>query len=551
MITSETPPGNVRELEDLVDEEQILSLLHPLLDRVDTKDGKGCQFRLVHHSLKELVLQSEPSTWYDLERDAAKSPEPAQPQREAKLEAALLRLCTKYLLFDEFNHIELLSSEEKVVQDFAELPFGHVEEVDDSQGDGNEATFDPSPTFGQFYAYASCFWLDHFNGASQESLGSLPDIAYLCRASSQTLKNWVYMYCRPDFKITSKQGSFVTDDLDPLIVLSSYGHMDAFNQLLNDYEKYSIYMASDSSRLSSIQLTECYGEPARLAALFCHPTVGCNLRKVPKLEEVLLHWSKSERGRAMTEDFFDSVMPTVIREFQANDLLCAAARHGWISIVERLFEEAARDPSFKEELMRTWEGSGKKKTGPELEQHQSVGEAAVYGQIAMVRYLLQQDGIEAHLRYRDVNGNNVLHRLAHRGRMPEMFELLIPHFKDGVDQVNDNNDTPLDILVFDDSRGSSNPKAAEVLLKLGRADVRAGFNGGTGNFHSTLRRAARGGHSEMCRVLVEVGGADPRSVLRDDGELIEEFTDTVVSPKEKNDTLCTLLSLAENYTNTE
>ncbi len=130
-----------------------------------------------------------------------------------------------------------------------------------------------------------------------------------------------------------------------------------------------------------------------------------------------------------------------------------------------------------------------------------------------------------------------------------MFELLIAHFKDGVDQLNDHNETALDLVVFDGTELCSNYEAAEVLLRLGGANVRGG-NGiivKGSEWDEPLRRAARTGQLEMCRVLVEVGGADPRSVLREDGELIDPFTDNL-SSEQKAEILDTLLSLADTYT---
>lgn len=531
-----------------MDEEQILNLLHPLLHRVDAKDVKGCQLRLVHHSLKELILQREPGAWTDLESDVTKSHEPVQQHRLEKLNAALLQLCVRYLLFDEFNHIDLFSSEEKEFQIFDELPFGgFVDEFGGSRADGNNEidgprTFDPAPRFGQFFAYASCFWLDHFTEASAESLISLPDIAYLCRASSKTLSNWVAMYCRPDFTITPKYEKYATDYRDPLTVLCNSGPDVAFNRFLEDYERYSRYMAPNSGQVSMNHLILHSGEPSRLAALFLHPMVGREIRTIRKLEYVMIDWENDRRGRAGIGEFLDLVMPLFIREGPANDLLCAAARHGWISIAKMLFEEAARNPSFKEELLYPQKDTEKKKSKHHLEPHQSVGEAASFGEIAMVRYLLEQDGIEAHLRYRDDHGNNVFHRVARRNCDAEMFELLIAHFKDGVDQLNDSNETPLDLVVFDGTELSSNYEAAEVLLRLGGANVRGGNGIAKGSeWDEPLRRAARTGQLEMCRVLVEVGGADPRSVLREDGELIDPFTDNL-SREQKAEILDTLLS---------
>ncbi|RYP20750.1 hypothetical protein DL767_009397 [Monosporascus sp. MG133] len=551
----ETSPGTIEGIAESVDEMQIFNLLQPLLGQVDVEDPKKYQLRLVHQSLRELILQSEPRRWSHVDRDDDKGPELARGQRQRELEAVLLRLSVQYLLSEEFKHTDLFSSEQKTVQVLEELPgIGVFDEEIDSQADRTDestkpATFDPSDRgFGEFYAYAACFWLDHFNGASSGSLAMLPDIVNLCRAGSRTLSNWVTMYCRPDCTIAAKF-TLDTQDLDPLAVVCQFGPRVAMDQLLVDYERYTESM-KNNSHLTTVAQLNLLGEAARLGAIFLHPIVGPEIRNIPLLEQVMNSWTQSERDRARWEELFRLILPTFMRERSANDLLCAACRMGCLPVVKLLFEEAARNPAFKEDLLRDNQPPADRqgKIQSHLGPHQSIGEAAAYGHLSVVRYLLEQDGIEAHIRHRDAHGFNVFHRVAARICTPEAFELLIPHFREGVDEVNVYNDTPLDLVVFGGDWSSLRADSAEVLLRLGGANVRGSYKGENGEWDEPLRRAARTGQAKMCRVLVEHGGDDPRRVLRDDGSrgLIDPFVE-ILSEEKKTQTLDTLYSLADTY----
>ncbi|RYO93560.1 hypothetical protein DL766_003932 [Monosporascus sp. MC13-8B] len=552
----ETSPATIEELAESVDEIQIFNLLQPLLGQVDVKDPKKYQLRLVHQSLRELILQSEPRKWSHIDRDNGKRPELAREQRQKDLEAVLLRLSVQYLSSEEFKHTDLFSSEQKAVQVLEELPgIGVLDEeetdpqVDRTDGSTEPATFDPSDRgFGELYAYSACFWLDHFNGASSGSLATLPDIVNLCRAGSRTLSNWVTMYCRPDCTITAKL-TLDPQYLDPLVVVSEFGPRVAMDQLLVDYERYTESMAKYSNWTTVDQL-DLLGDATRLGAIFLHPIIGPEIRTIHHLEKAMISWTQPRGDREKWEELFSRILPTFMRERSSNDLLRAACRSGCLPVVKMLFEEAARNPALKVDLLRDNQPPADRqgKIQLHLGPHQSVGEAAAHGHLSVVRYLLEQDGIEAHIRYRDARGFNVFHRLAARSCRPEMFELLIPRFREGVDEVNVDNDTPLDLVVFGEDVPFLRAKSAEILLRLGGANVRGGYKGENTEWDEPLRRAARTGQARMCRVLVEHGGEDPRRVLRNDGSrgLIDPFVE-ILTEEVKIQTLDTLYSLAETY----
>ena len=68
-----------------------------------------------------------------------------------------------------------------------------------------------------------------------------------------------------------------------------------------------------------------------------------------------------------------------------NYLLDKACGGGCMLVIEKIFELAKADPAFQEKLMQPTYGM----PGP-------LGNALLRGDVAILRYLCQQDGIEAH-----------------------------------------------------------------------------------------------------------------------------------------------------------
>ncbi|KAL8860820.1 MAG: hypothetical protein Q9178_002850 [Gyalolechia marmorata] len=246
------------------------------------------------------------------------------------------------------------------------------------------------------------------------------------------------------------------------------------------------------------------------------------------------------------EDLFDlvaDIYDELIRKELGNELLCEAANYGCLPIVERLFKEAAHNPAMRYELLRD-----PRRDPLRPDKHQSVGQAVWENHIEVLRYLLQQDGIEVHLRHRGSSGLNVFHKAA-RYCNPEVISLLISHFREGVDQSSNHPHwTPLKEVVFTSLSVPGSTESARILLVQGGADVRAGYTDERSVWYEPLRTAARSGDAAMCRVLVEAGGADPRSVLRtgDDGRpsLIDQMSNpSVERGSEVLDTLCSLAGI--------
>lgn len=102
--------------------------------------------------------------------------------------------------------------------------------------------------------------------------------------------------------------------------------------------------------------------------------------------------------------------------------------------------------------------------------HQSVGGAAWNDQGAFVALLPEQEGKEAHLRYRDMMSGSVLHKTVRRSDSGTL-KLLIAALPEVVDEKDQLGDTPITLVAFNDM--DQTIKLAKVLLEVGRT-VRRG-----------------------------------------------------------------------------
>ncbi|KAL8760990.1 MAG: hypothetical protein Q9184_002842 [Pyrenodesmia sp. 2 TL-2023] len=533
----------VKALQEYVDEKRALSLLQPFLSQVDFQDLKKPQVKLVHQSLKELILREVPSNWA---RSQNIADERRVQKRHPELEAAVLRLCVKYLLLDDFDQNDLLSEEGETVQRLHELPgFGLFDDSDDGDQQKQEARplyYDPSDRgFGELFVYASCFWVDHFRVSAPDCLPDTSDIVTLCRAKSKRLQNWIGQYCRPDCTIMRKF-DFDSAYLDPLVIVSLYGSEIALKNLLQDHDLGCKDFLGNSVE-ETIRQIFCLGDISRLRILFRDAQVGPRVRTYGFFCRIMAEWARSGGNKDSREwiglfDLVVDIFDVLIREECGNELLCQAADYGCLPIVKRLFEEAAHNLAMRNELLRD-----RQRDRYEPDRHQSVGEAVRRGRVEVLRYLLQQDGIEVHLRHRDSRGHNVLHKAA-RHCNPQVVSLLVSCFKEGVNQANNFGETPLWELVGGTAMGERRIESAKILLMQGGADVRAGYTEDPSDWNEPLRKAVRYGDVAMCRVLVEVGGADPRRVLKfgDDGR--PSLMDPVVYDEWASNVLDALCSLA-------
>ena len=311
-------------------------------------------------------------------------------------------------------------------------------------------------------------------------------------------------------------------------------------KLLQDYEVGSKEFMIDSVK-QTIQQIILYGDISRLCTLFRDPRVGPKVRTLDFFRQTMEAWARSDRDSRQWLGLFGLVFyifDVLVQEEWGNELLCVAVSMGCLPMVERLFEEAARNPAMRNEHLRD-----PQRDCNYPDYHQSIGEAVWYNRVEVLRYLLEQDGIEVHLRHRDSGGYHVLHKAA-RYCNPEVVSLLISPFREGVNQVNNVDDTPLSHVVFEARSAPGRIESANALLTLGGADVRGGYTDEPSNWHEPLRMAARCGDVDLCRILVEFGGVNPRHILKFDEEGRPSLMDRVESEELASKVLETLCSIA-------
>ena len=252
----------------------------------------------------------------------------------------------------------------------------------------------------------------------------------------------------------------------------------------------------------------------RLRFLPMDRKLGHQLRTIDFFRLVIRQWSSGTARHENWDQVFDVVnhIPdTLIRDHWANELLCVAASAGCMPILQRLMTMAQHDVQLRGELLH---GIQRQPDFPSFGKstHQSIGEAVLGNHVNVVEYLLDQKGIEAHLRHLNSHHENVLH-LVSRFCNPAMVCLLVPRFQDGAYQEDGQGNTPLIRIMMSSAASRDRYESAKILLLHGKVDVSSKSHE---ERHNPLLVAVRLGDLDMCRLLVQVGTMDPLLALMRD-----------------------------------
>jgi ankyrin repeat protein len=137
----------------------------------------------------------------------------------------------------------------------------------------------------------------------------------------------------------------------------------------------------------------------------------------------------------------------------------------------------------------------------------------------VVEYLLGEEGFEAHLRYVNSRGENVIH-LASKTCNPAIFRLLVPRLQDSMHQTDIQGDTALMRIIKSHLDSKFRCESARILLL---SQAYAAWDSYSGDEqHDPLHMAVRLGDIDMCRLLICDGEVNPHSALTrgDDGQLV-------------------------------
>ncbi|PKX89144.1 NACHT domain protein [Aspergillus novofumigatus IBT 16806] len=341
-----TPVTTVNDLACLVDHQRIMSLIHPFIARVDLKDVRARQVRLVHQSVKEFVLENSdlPLTQGGPVR---KPSQMVTEQRLEDLNAFIFDICIRYLLLDEIGQRSLFSEEQMAI---AELP------QDDDLFDENKEPvqydryctwesweenmihYDPTERgFGEFFVYASCHWLEYFGSITANCLPRLESIEDLCRAGSTRLQNWIQQNCRPDCAI-SPRFEFESSLYDPLSITCLYGSEAMLRVMLEKSDFDNERFLRNPAMGAADQILR-WGDITRLRILFLDETLGHELQNVGFFRLVIIRWSDciiSQQDWTPVFSLIDYMPEGSVQGEWRNEILTLAANYRCTPMIQRM-----------------------------------------------------------------------------------------------------------------------------------------------------------------------------------------------------------------------
>ncbi|KAF4303090.1 hypothetical protein GTA08_BOTSDO08894 [Botryosphaeria dothidea] len=489
------------QLEAYVDHQMVLDLTRPFLR---TEVSANSIIRLVHHSLKELILQKPPRTWTS---DWKVPNRAANTGHVRRMHDILSTRCIQYLRLSELGEKELFPKGRLETGEGDQMfsAFSLFDDEDEAPGKTYHPSspiraqhvrdFEPSTEgFGDFFTYAACYWPHHVRNSSDDTSPEPQDLMALASAGSTLLRNWSEQYRRPSCSYSEEQYLPPFEALDPLVIAAYFGRESTAIQLLENYSVKTTDFTSDSAWTATDWALQ-NGQVSIVRGIF--ERTGTTLHNWDFFYQVLTRWrdlkaSDKDRWDPFFEMLINRMLDQVIE--WGPEILCLAAHKGCLPMIRKLFEVGAKIPKLRQAILEDRDREGK---------HQSVGEAVWWGHADIIHFLCQQDGIEKHLFHRGPSNETVFHAAARFGK-PEVFQILLQYYPEGVD-LKDDYDTPLHTLVLQHRQGF---EAVELLLKTGMVDPNAVTVNGT----SPLSTAVNYSEIEMIRTLV-AGGADVNSVL--------------------------------------
>jgi hypothetical protein len=515
------------------------NLIRPFVIVTNGDGRRDPELRLVHQSLKDLIIRAPPRDWHLAEQINSREQMVA---RKSALHGMLLRACIRYLLLEECGTIKLIKSSSSFSEEAVFLlSIGGVFDNDGTTQDFDTSQlrqpqdFDPSQFgLGSFFAYAAAYWTHHFSNVSPKHRPDPRELQILCERGSWLLNNWVQQWRRPGctYKIEREMPEELPK-LDPLVLCAMFGPSDSLTDILK--LRLSYHELSADSAWTAISHLSVRGDILSIKRLLLHKTTGQTLL-VPAFFNEALTWcswssvkSQSKAGQEW-EDVFSFVINRLHRYLwdNGNYVLCRAANSGCLPLIKELFRAAEKDNKLHEAIL-----SPKKARDPQ--SHQSIGEAAKGGHANVMSFLCKQDGIMPHMVYTDKQGNTVFHMASKCGN-PAVFEILIQYWSAGINIRNSSGDTPLNELIFSCPGSEANTvKLVELLLRTGNADA-------TGRYDpegmSPLCTAVRGTSIALCNLLIDKGRADIHAVIgideRTGRPFLKDSVNTMQRPEDRD-----------------
>ena len=221
--------STIVQLDEVSASTDLLNLIRPFVVIAADQVNDQSSVRLLHQSLKELILQATPVDWKSLSSTPT-------PSREAKLNEHLLRRCLNYLCLEECGSYDLLPASEitwpAAVEglEFLVTMGAYANDVADDNSSTASFTAAPEQDFkpadcglGLFFTYASLYWTDHLSETEADLGPSAIDLVQVCSKGSRRLRNWVEQWQHPSCSYVSERSFPNYTDIDPLVVTAMFG----------------------------------------------------------------------------------------------------------------------------------------------------------------------------------------------------------------------------------------------------------------------------------------------------------------------------------------
>ncbi|PSK43017.1 LON peptidase N-terminal domain and RING finger protein [Elsinoe australis] len=334
-------PSDIRSvsaLDELVDHQRILGLVHPFITRIDFQNLEARQVRLVHQSVKEFLLQMISSASHHLS--------PSHGGQELQygqggqvvdsMEALSLETCARYLLLKEIDEGDIFTPMQVAIDELPQeydLFSDQISSVDYDRHcdwetwEESMIRYDPAEQgFGQLFVYASCYWLEHF-GACRGICLSLDTVQDLCRAGSPRLSNWTRQNSRPDC-VMKARFEFDGRLYDALSITALYGSETMVHHLLQDSNLDDGRFLPDTVISAADQIIQ-WSDTSRLALLLDYQRLKSQLQTSQFFKLIINRWSDIKfRNRDWDAIFhlLDQTMDSLSEEQWAEELLDEASQ---------------------------------------------------------------------------------------------------------------------------------------------------------------------------------------------------------------------------------
>ena len=356
----------------------------------------------------------------------------------------------------------------------------------------------PAPSitdpFGAFFDYAAARWTAHLGGAPADF--NLDDVLELGSPTSARHEAWMHQsqVRYPRFSLTEKPSA--------LCLIAGFGNASILEQQLD-----RLAQNGDVDRrliVPAAKMAIQYGNPGNLQTLMNHRTTATAIQTAEMLEFLIENWEErfASRSDDLTEctrlirGLFDTLASSDTMP-SPNYLLSTACEYCCMPVVQRLFEQAKADTTFQKKLMQPTGGMG------------PLGEVAESGHVEILRYLCQQDGIEAHASNRDDRDRNILGTLSYP--TIEIIELLLDKFPWMANERGSGDKALIKIIRDLDGigdHGSEEVKTAKLLLQHVQATP------GLIDVDDLLFEATWHVWPDMCQMIILDGHADPQTVIK-------------------------------------